>query len=403
MEVYIARQPIFDVHLKLFGYELLYRESMGKDLVEVDGNRATCSLLSSTFLTEGIEKIAGNKIVFINFTEQLLEKSIASFFPRNKIVVEILEDVPPSSEVVAACRNLKKKGYILALDDFVYAREMLPLVELADFVKIDIRRTPRARVEQTLYRLSSFRTQLVAERVETHQEYEWANRLGFTHFQGFFFSMPQQIHIREIASTKLVLLNLLVEINRKSTTLDRLEEMITSDVGLTYKLLRYINSAYYYLLQEVKSVRHAIVCLGEKGVRTFINLVIISELAMDKPAELIRLSLVRARFCELLAKSGRQERTASQLFLLGLFSLLDSILDTPMDYLMTRLPLGADLSLALTGRKGPYAAYLDAVIAYEHGAVDRCLAALQIIGVDQNQAAALYLEAVEFTQRIMEQ
>ncbi|WP_456386207.1 EAL and HDOD domain-containing protein [Desulfolithobacter sp.] len=402
MDVYIARQPIFNVHLKTYGYELLFRESMGDTLDKVSGSRATCSVLSSTFLTEGIEEIAGNKLSFINFTEELLDKNIVPFFPRNKIVVEILEDVPPSPRILTVCRNLVKLGYTLALDDFVFDKRLVPLIELAHIIKIDFRQLSMPEIERTLYRLSRFNVKLLAEKIETHEEFEKATRLGFSYFQGYFFSRPERLRIKEVPSAKISLLRLLVEVNKPSTTVDRLEEIVSSDVALTYKLLRYINSAYYYLLKEVESIRHALVYLGEKGVRSFVCLAIVSEMASNKPAELVRLALIRARFCEQLAiGSSHHQVTSNQLFLLGIFSLIDAILDTPMKNIVRRVPLGEDIVLALTEKKGPYAPYLAVVTSYEKKDAKKCLAALKSIGVEPHLVAPMYVHAVKFVTRVL--
>lgn len=397
MDVYIARQPIFNVHQKIYGYELFFRESMGDTLDKVSGSRATCSVLTSTFLTEGIEEISGNKLSFINFTEELLEKNITPFFPKKKIVVEILEDVPPSPRILSTCTNLVKLGYTLALDDFVFDKRLIPLIELASIIKIDFRQLSMDEIERNLYRLSRFNVKLLAEKIESHDEFEKAAKLGFSYFQGYFFCKPERLRIKEVASTKISLLQLLVEVNKPSTTVDRLEEIISSDVALTYKLLRYINSAYYYMLKEVESIRHALVYLGEKGVRNFVCLAIVSELATDKPAELVRFALIRARFCEQLAARSTRHRVApGQLFLLGLFSLIDAILDMPMKSIVGRVPLGEDLVLALTESKGPCAPFLQVITSYEKKDARKCLAALKSIGVDPRHVAPMYVNAVKF-------
>ena len=396
MEVHIARQPIFDIHKKLFAYELLFRQTMGLRLGELTGDRATTSLLSTAFLTEGVETIAGNKPCFINFTKDLLVKEIAASFPKNRVIVEILEDVPPSPDVLAACRSLSQQGYILALDDFVYAKELLPLIELVNIIKIDYQLLPPDQIERTFHRLARFHLKFLAEKIESYDELEHARKLGFHYFQGYFFARPESLRITEIASNKINLLRLLAEVNNRQTTVARLEEIITTDVAIAYKLLRYINSAFYHLLKEVESVRQAIIYLGEQEIRRFATLVLISELAVDKPRELVRLSVVRARFCELLAQQCPQEVNGSELFLLGLFSLIDAILDAPMEQMLEKLPLSDAIKDALTRDLEPYALFLRAVIAYEKGETIDCLAALTQLHADKENVSALYLQAVQF-------
>jgi len=397
MDVYIARQPIFDIHKRLFAYELLFRQTLGLRLGDLSGDRATTSLLSTTFLTEGIEKIAGNKPCFINFTENLLLKEIATSFPKNKIVVEILEDVPPTVEVLEACRALSRQGYILALDDFVFTKELLPLIELVNIVKIDYQLSTANDIERTMHRLARFNLKFLAEKVENYQELEHARKLGFNYFQGYFFARPESLRITEIVSNKTNLFRLLAEVNKKETTADRLEQIIATDVAISYKLLRYINSAFFHLLKQVESLRQAIVYLGELEIRRFVTLVIISELAADKPAELVRLSVVRARFCELLAEASHFRADGAELFLLGLFSLIDALLDVPMAQITEKLPLSDEIKAALTLRQGPFAPFLDATVAYEQGRADDCLRALGKLRITSGKVYDIYLEAIKFS------
>jgi EAL and modified HD-GYP domain-containing signal transduction protein len=398
MHVHIARQPVFDIHKKLFAYELLFRQTQGLGLDELSGDRATTSLLSTAFLTEGLEKIAGNKPCFINFTENLLLQEIAPSFPKNKIIIEILEDVPPTPEVLTACRALAQQGYILALDDFAYQKSLLPLVELANIIKVDYRNSTEQDIERMLHRLARFNLKYLAEKVETYEEFEHARKLGFHYVQGYFFARPESLHITEIASNKMSLLNLLAEINRPQTTVENLKKIIATDLGLTYKLLRYINSAFYSLLKEVDSIRQAIVYLGIREIRRFVTLVIISELAADKPIDLVRLSVVRARWCELLAENSQRPQDTTEMFLLGLFSLIDAILDRPMVQLLGMLPISDAMKEALLKDQGPLAPFLRAILAYEQGQAKECLRALRLIKVDPAKVYDFYLDAVKFAE-----
>ncbi|MGD9948609.1 MAG: EAL and HDOD domain-containing protein [Desulfobulbus sp.] len=397
MHVYIARQPIFDAHKKVFAYELLFRQSQGLHLGELSGDRATTSLLSTAFLTEGIEKIAGNRPCFINFTQNLLLQEIAPTFPKNKIIIEILEDVVPTPEVVAACKHLSELGYILALDDFVYEKNLLPLIGLANIIKIDYRLSSSSEIERMLYRLARFNLKFLAEKVETYDEFEHAHKLGFHYFQGYFFAKPESLRITEIASNKISLINLLVEINKPQTTVDKLEEIIGADVAISYKLLRYINSAFYHLLKKVDSIRQSIIYLGEREIRRFVTLVIVSELAADKPTELVRMSIIRARWCELLAENSQRVEESSECFLLGLFSLIDAILDKPMEQVLNMLPLSDQIKEALTLREGILAPFFQAMLAYEQGKSKECLRQLRLIKVDPAKVYDHYLEAVQFS------
>lgn len=397
MDQFIARQPILDINKRLYGYELLYRGAPGKLLGQVSGEQATASLLSSAFLTGDIEVISNNRLCFINFTRELLENNLPFSFPKTKVVVEILENVEPTPQVISVCRRLKESGYTLALDDFVYSRKFDPLLELVKIVKIDIRLTPLNTLIRTINHLKYHNVKLLAEKVESEEEFVLANRMGFSYFQGYFFCKPQSIRIKEISSVKVNLIRLLAEVTKKEIELERLREIIASDVAITYKLLRFLNSAYYYLLQKVKSVRHGVALLGEKELRNFCMLVIISELASDKPDELVRLVLVRAKLCEVLGKSvGISESECLNLYMIGLFSLLDAMLDCPMSEILDKLPINAVVKESLLGKKNAYTDFLRLSQAFEKNQKDECLLLQKKLSLTAEQVQACYLEAVKY-------
>lgn len=397
MDQFIARQPILDINKRLYGYELLYRGAPGKLLGQVSGEQATASLLSSAFLTGDIEVISNNRLCFINFTRELLENNLPFSFPKTKVVVEILENVEPTPQVISVCRRLKESGYTLALDDFVYSRKFDPLLELVKIVKIDIRLTPLNTLIRTINHLKYHNVKLLAEKVESEEEFVLANRMGFSYFQGYFFCKPQSIRIKEISSVKVNLIRLLAEVTKKEIELERLREIIASDVAITYKLLRFLNSAYYYLLQKVKSVRHGVALLGEKELRNFCMLVIISELASDKPDELVRLVLVRAKLCEMLGKSvGISESECLNLYMIGLFSLLDAMLDCPMSEILDKLPINAVVKESLLGKKNAYTDFLRLSQAFEKNQKDECLLLQKKLSLTAEQVQACYLEAVKY-------
>jgi EAL and modified HD-GYP domain-containing signal transduction protein len=399
MDILIARQPIFDLNRRLFAYELLFRGTEGHDVNHMEGDRATTSLLSATFLTEGIDRISGFKPCLINFTTELLLKNIPTSFPKDKIIIEILEDVKPTIEIITACRALSRQGYKVALDDFVYDRTLEPLIELADIIKIDIIGTPLDTIHKTLHRLSNHpKIQLLAEKVETYEEFEKALKLGFTYFQGYFFSKPEVMKIKELTAAKVNLLHLLAEVSSGSTTVSRLTEIINHDVAISYKLLRFLNSAYFYRLEKVESISQAIAYLGEQKLRRFLLLMIISEMATKKPQELVRLALVRAKFCELLATASGKPEQHNNLFLLGLFSLLDAMLDSTMEYLVTKLPINDQVKDALIQQSGPLMPYLNAVTTYEKKATQECIQAMARINVARKDVYEIYLQSLEFAQ-----
>jgi len=401
MEQFIARQPILNINKRLYGYELLYRGTPGKMLGQVSGEQATASLLSSAFLTGDIGVISNNRLCFINFTKDLLENDLPLSFPKNKIVVEILEDVEPTPEIVSICSKLKENGYTLALDDFVYDRKYEPLLELATIVKIDIRLTPLNTLVRTLNLLKHHRIKLLAEKVETEKEFVLANRMGFSYFQGYFFCKPEGIRIKEISAIKLNLIRLLAEITKKEIALERLREIILSDVAITYKLLRFLNSAYFYLLQKVTTVKHGVALLGEKELRSFCLVIIVSELATDKPDELVRLALVRAKFCELLGEqTALSEIECANLFLIGLFSLLDGMLGCSMSEILENLPINVVVKETLQGGENRYLVFLRLSEALEKNNLTACKRYQDDLVLTDDQTRACYFEAVKYSNHL---
>lgn len=392
MDAFVARQPIFHASKKLFAYELLFRTGMSNAFPGIDGGTATSSLLSSSFFTVGIERISGGKLVFINFTEELLRRGVPTLFPKSEIVVEILEDVEPTEEVIEACRDLQQKGYLLALDDFVFRDNLQPLIDMARIIKIDFRLTPLEEVGAMLSRIKGGRCRLLAEKIETHEEFLEAKALGFHYFQGYFFAKPEILKNREVSPSQLTVARLICEVNRSDMEFRQLEELINQDVAISYKLINYLNSAYFGRVHPVSSIRQAVAFLGERGVRMFVSLIVASRLVEQKPDELLRLSAIRGKFLEQLAVVlGLNE---GELFLLGLFSLLDAMLDNPMEVLVGRLPLSAEMREALVARTGSLAPYLRLVEEYEKChwlEVDRQLAQLRL---DPEKMQGYYLDAV---------
>jgi EAL and modified HD-GYP domain-containing signal transduction protein len=257
-------------------------------------------------------------------------------------------------------------------------------------------------IPKLLRRLSRFKhLKLLAEKVETYDEFEQTLKMGFDYFQGFFFSQPECIHMQEITSVKVNLLRLLAEVSQKKTTIRRLEEIVSLDVGLSYKLLRYLNSAHFYLIEKVESVARAISFLGANRFRRFVLLVLISEIASDKPEELVRLAVIRSKFCELLSGTGQCAEHSQELFLVGLFSLVDAMLDQSMADLLDELPLHGDVKEALISGSGPYAHVLRAVEFYERGNMKGCGQMLKGYKVSLESLSKMYLESVEYGEHLL--
>jgi c-di-GMP-related signal transduction protein len=393
MDVFVARQPIFDSQKRIYAYELLFRTGMANAFPDLDGETATSSLLSSSFFTVGIEQISGGHKAFINFTEDLLLQGTPSMFPPGNIMVEILEDVNPGDEINAACKKLISKGYELALDDFVFSEEWRPLVKMAKVIKIDFRLTGMKEIEEIVETVKPYNCQLLAEKIETHKEFKQALAMGFVYFQGYFFSKPEVLRNKEIPSSQLTLLQLITEVNRTEFDPGKLERLINQDVSISFKLLKYLNSAFFYRVQPISSIRQAIVFLGERGIRQFVSLIVTSKLAESKPTELIRTSIIRARMLELMAEDSGKSNS-NDFFMLGLFSLIDAMLDNSMAFLMEQLPLTNPVKDALCKGEGSMSSFLQAIESYETGNWERFEEIIPSIGVDPTRFPGFYLDAV---------
>ncbi len=398
MDIYLARQPIFNRKKQLYGYEILYRGDVNNYFPQnTDGEVATSTVLAHTLFNIGLEGVTNGKKALINFTEKHLLAGTPSQLPKEHCIVEILEDVAPTDAVLAACKALKTAGYLLALDDYIFDFAHAPLLDLVDIIKIDCQAISVEKIRDKLkYFTPHYPLELLAEKIESHEEFEQCHDMGFDYFQGFFFSKPEIIKKQKLDITKVTLLALIAEVNRADFSFSRVERMIAPDVALSYKLLRYINSAYYSLVSKVKSIRHALAYLGEAGTCQFVCLAVASELAVEKTPELTKHSIIRAQLCKLLAQKSSGGYDESQLFLVGLFSMLDAMLNMPMQELLVKMSLAKDLNKALGEREGPLAPFLLAVEAYEHGNINTCVKQLALIGVTPEEMVNLYFKALRW-------
>ncbi len=398
MNSFVARQPIFDTKKRIFAYELLFRAGTSNAFPDIDGETATSSLLSSSFFTTGIDHISNGKKVFINFTENLLVRGIPSMFPENKIVVEVLEDVPPTDAVIATCQDLQQKGYALALDDFVYQNNLVPLIEIAKFIKVDFRVTPIEEIVTLISTLKKYPCSLLAEKIETYEEFQQAKDMGFSYFQGYFFARPEILTNKEISSSQLSIMKIICEINKTEFDVNNLETLINQDVSITYKLFKYLNSSYFSRVQPISSVKQAIAFLGENAIRLFISLIIASKLAKQKPTELIRVSLIRAN---VLFRLGEElNMHSNELFMLGLFSLIDAMLDSSMEKLVAQLPLALDIREALVKRTGKLFPFLNLIESYEKAKWECFQEEIAKENIEAEKLVEFYVESIKISDHL---
>jgi c-di-GMP-related signal transduction protein len=393
---FLARQPILTRSRELFGYELLFRNGIQNSCEELNLEFASTSLLDTSFLI-GFEKITAGRPMFINCPRDFLLRDYIALFPPRTVVVEILESVKPDQEVIDACLRLKQRGFLIALDDFVDSPAWAPLVVLADVIKVDFRLTDRQEQGALVSRHSGKKIRMLAEKVETQEEYRSAMKMGYSLFQGYFFCRPEMMRHSELPASKVAYLDLLRAATAPEFDIEELALKIKHEASLTFRLLRYLNSAAFGLRGEVHSVTHALSLLGERELRKWIAVISVGVLADGKPDELMTVPLVRGRFCELLAPLAGLGTHANDLFLMGLLSVMDAILDQPLETILAELPVRREIKEALLARKGPYWMLLEVAIAQERADWDKIGAIAQETGMSEEQISAMYVEAVDWS------
>jgi EAL and modified HD-GYP domain-containing signal transduction protein len=398
LDVFVARQPIFSRNLEVYGYELLYRGGPSDSFDGTASDLATARVIAHTFLTIGAEKLLNGKIPFINFDSSLLLEH-ASVLPFPYAVFEILENVKPTDDVLAACRELKKKGYKLALDDVVTEARIEPWLDVIDIVKVDFLSADPQALKALAARCKERKIQALAEKVETRADHESAVSLGYDYFQGFFFGRPTVVQGRTMSETKLVLVQLLRELSADEVDFDRVEPLMQRNVSLVYKLLRFVNSPLFAWRSQIKSVRHAMALIGEEELRKWLCLLVVAGLGTGTVPQLLVDSLVRARFAELVSEKTRLSRKRSSAFLLGLLSHLDAILHRPMEEIIAELDLEQDLASALLGRateENKLGMLYELIQAYERVDWIRTAAIGEGLNVGPGDVSSAYVKAVEW-------
>lgn len=396
--MFIARQPIFDRTKKVIAYELLFRSSADNIYESNDADKATSQVISASFLSVGLDVLTGGKMAFINFTGNLLKQNVAHLLPQDAVAIEILETVEPDAEIIGACRELKRNGYTLVLDDFVSHPRFLPLVRMADIIKIDFLNTETQEKKEVMQRYHSLpNLKFLAEKVETQAAFDEAVKLGYSYFQGYFFSRPVVIQRKEIPASKFTHLHLLKEIRSDNLDYKKVEDLIKRDLALCFKLFKYINSAAFGLRQQVSSIRQAITLLGQRELMKWVSLNAIYYLDQSKPAELVTASVMRGCFCELIASRAGHKQIAADVFIMGLFSLIDAILDCAFEDILLELPITDEIKAALLGQAGFHRNILEIAIAYERGDWSSALAFAEKVGIAQEALADAYIGALRWT------
>ncbi|MCQ1056524.1 HDOD domain-containing protein [Photobacterium sp. ZSDE20] len=398
MNSYLARQPVLNREKDTIGYELLFRDGPKNSFPDIGDEQATHRLLTDNFLSSGNSDVTSGKKAFVNFPHCSLINRVPLLFPKKSFIIEILETCQPDDELWEAVVELHRAGYTLALDDFTPSPEWNRFIPYVHIIKFDLRVTPLAKASFFIrrHKEKGSRLTFLAEKVETHAEFMAASEAGFDLFQGYFFSRPEIVRKKALKPSALTTLRLYREISSAEVDFNKVEQIIATDLTLSYKLLRHVNNMTYTRAKPISSFKQALVYLGEEKLRRFVTFVATSHAVEKKPESLYFLSLQRARFCEQLSQQFQLRIDSNQAFLTGLFSLLDSILEQPIEALIDQLPLDKPVQHALINRKGHLGGLLRLAIAYDQAdwqTIERLCKALTI---DESIVAEAYLESLKW-------
>ncbi len=397
---FLARQPILTHERHLYAYEILSRYGPENYCRPKPNSPVSENAMDELFLM-GIRTMTDGMPAFVNCTRDFLVKDYLTLMPREMVVGEILETVAPDTEVLSACKRMKDLGYRLALDDYCDMPEMRPLLEVADFVKIDVLLMSRDDQKRVVHQCHGLGIPAIAEKVETDHQFESCREIGYDFFQGYFFCRPQIVGRRSVPANKTVYLQLLQAANEPTFNLHKISNIFKRDVSLSYRLLRYLNSAAFAFRAEIHSIPHGLSLLGELAMRKWISLVSVAALGDAVADSLLRLPLLRAMFCELIAQKVGMVREANEVFLLGLLSVMDVLLNVPMAVVLQDITVGDEIKNALLGRDSRYRPIFEVVLDYESGTWEQLEESCRRCGLHENFLPDLYLKSVQWVSDIL--
>jgi EAL and modified HD-GYP domain-containing signal transduction protein len=393
---YVARQPIFDREENVFGYELLFRDGL-ENAFHGDNDEASRATLDRSLLM-GLDILCDGRRAFVNCTRDTLIKGLVTVLPSTTTVVEILETVPADAEVLEACRHLKEVGYMIALDDYVANDARAALAEMADIIKVEMQLTTEEERVAMMKQFGPWRCRMLAEKIETQAEFQRAKELGFVYFQGYFFRRPEMMNTRDMPANRLNYLRLLQEVSRPELNLKELEKLVKSEASVCYRLLRYLNSPMFGFQSEIHSVRHALSVLGERDARRWVRLIAAVGAGQEATSDLVLSALVRGRFGEML--STRVPHGESDLFLLGLLSLIDAMLEMPMADILERIPLDHPTKAVLLGQPSMLRPVFQLMLAHESGEWDAAEELSKSMNLDAEDIAGYYWQAQQWAREV---
>lgn len=396
MFTYVARQAILNKNKELYAYELLFRNGEKNCFPDISPDEATSKILTENHLDLGLEEISAGKPVFINFHQDTLLHRFPMSLDPEKVVIEVLETVEPTQELVLACKAIKDLGYTLALDDYDFDPKWDVLLPYTDIIKVDIVECDEQTLTDNIGRYVGSKIKLIAEKIETTQDFEKYRDMGFDYFQGYFFAKPEIIKQKKLPTSKLSLIELVNASSSVEFDSKKISNIIERDVSLSYKLLRFINNPLVNKYHKICNLHHAINYMGQTEVKKFISLLTLANLGDDKPIELIHLSLVRAKFCELIGQVKLRADNPHTAFLVGLFSLLDALLDQTMPVIVEKLPVNEDIKSALCGDESELRQFLALIMAFEAGNWNEIDIIAKRLSIDLEKTQALYNESLKW-------
>lgn len=407
VEVFVARQPIFSKNEELYGYELLYRHNLENQFPNINGDEATADVLINGFLNIGFDQLAKGKPCFINFTEKLLKLKLPMYFKPSEIVVEILETVQPSLELLEICKELKNLGYRIALDDFIYNDQnayFFALMRYVDIIKVDFRQTTRIMRERIEHLAISAHIELLAEKIETREEFNQAVYSGYDYLQGYFFSEPTIVSTKDVPRYFFSYYQIIRSLSEAEPNVAEISKLIEQDLSLSYKLLKMINSSVYGPKQKITSIRQAVVLLGLSEINKWISVLAVRgtpQMQTEFSKEMISISLTRAKTNELLASRLKKSLPLSAYFITGLYSFMDRLLNMPMEKVLSSLPLHEEICDALLGKENHLRTILDLSIQVEKGDWFYIKEKCSCQGINEGLVYSSYREALKWSNHIM--
>lgn len=396
MDIFVARQPIFNRENKIIGYELLYRNSLENFFdPSISSSKATSVLITNSYINIGMENLIEDKLAFINFDENLINNEVPTLLDKEKIVIEVLESVVPDRQLISNLLYFKKLGYKLALDDFTLDYPYMKTLGLYDVIKVDFMIAGLDGAEEAIKKYKNENRLFLAEKIETDREYKKALDMGYDLFQGYYFSKPQVVSSKSTTGMKFNYIKIKEEMQKDEPDFGVVQNIIETDVDLSYKILRLVNT--FSLSSQVTSIRHALSILGIREIEKWINFLMIQDFVSYEPSEFVKISVIRSRFSELIAINSNKSSQKYQASLVGLFSMIDVILGKKMEKVLSEIPMKDDLKDAILLKSSSYLyPIISIVIAYEKAHWDTMEENAKRISLDSSKLPNLYVESVNW-------